>query len=99
VLAKARDRRNTLSYLYGLTLKDYSALEEKQGGACAICGATDTGYRNTLNLVIDHCHETGVVRGLLCHHCNRGLGHFRDSEEVMIKAIQYIKESKGEEIS
>lgn len=44
-------------------------------------------------LVVDHCHSTGKVRGMLCQHCNRGLGHFRDKPAVMAKAIEYLKEA------
>jgi hypothetical protein len=50
---------------------------------CVICG--DTGP-----LVVDHCHTTGAVRGMLCNHCNRGLGHFRDDPMLLEFAAQYL---------
>lgn len=52
--------------------------------ACDICAAPGP-------LVVDHCHSSGKVRGMLCQHCNRGLGHFRDNPEVMGRAINYVK--------
>lgn len=52
---------------------------------CVICG-------NEEPLVVDHDHKTGKVRGMLCNHCNRGLGHFRDDPELMEFAAQYVRE-------
>mgnify|MGYP000094078581 FL=1 len=64
---------------------------EAQDYKCAICGNEDEveGRR----LAIDHCHSTGDVRGLLCGKCNRGLGLFYDNQELLNKAIQYLKQS------
>jgi hypothetical protein len=56
-----------------------------QGGRCAICGETPE------RLVVDHCHASGMVRGLLCQSCNFGIGHLRDSVERLQSAIQYLK--------
>jgi hypothetical protein len=64
---------------------------KEQGSACAICKRTDTGVARTKMLSIDHNHVTGKVRGLLCNWCNQGLGHFRDSPELLIKAAEYLK--------
>jgi len=52
---------------------------------CVICGSTE-------KLVVDHCHITNKVRGMLCNHCNRGLGHFKDNIESLEKAIKYLKD-------
>ena len=56
---------------------------------CQICSATD-------DLVIDHCHLTGKIRGRLCNHCNRGLGHFRDNPALLAEAIVYLNRSKAD---
>lgn len=50
---------------------------------CVICGSTE-------ELVVDHCHKTNVVRGMLCNHCNRGLGHFKDDPELLEFAKIYL---------
>lgn len=75
-------RRIELSY--GLTRKEHKSLEKHQKKRCAIC------ERET-NLVIDHCHDTGDVRGLLCGTCNTGIGHLRDSVELLEKAVEYLQ--------
>jgi hypothetical protein len=78
-------------YKYGLSPEQYFFLWEKQGGKCKICGKTlpDGEY-----LHIDHDKQTGEVRGLLCRECNLGLGNFKDNPENLIKAAEYIKESR-----
>lgn len=76
--------------MYGISLAEYEQMLEKQGGGCAICGATtDVGGRK---LSIDHCHQTSLVRGILCAHCNQGLGHFKDSPHLLEKASKYLSQ-------
>lgn len=66
------------------------ALREKQDGKCAICGKPEAlAAKGTFH--IDHDHETGFVRGLLCSACNLGIGHFRDDPILMLKAIRYLR--------
>ena len=80
-------RRNTaLKTLYGIGIAEYNQMYEQQGGACAICEETSDG-----NLFVDHDHDTGAVRSLLCQKCNLGLGHFKDSPELLSKAYTYLK--------
>ena len=70
----------------------YKKMFEAQGGRCAICGAKE-GHKSksgvSCKLAVDHCHETGKIRGLLCGRCNRGLGYLR--EENLSSALEYVK--------
>lgn len=79
---------------YGMTSAEYASMLADQGGRCAICGATETAQDRHSGkvqpLVIDHDHSSGLVRGLLCTRCNKGLGHFGDDPETMRSAITYV---------
>lgn len=84
--------RNTmLRANYGMTLDDYYQRYVAQEGKCAICGEKKPSSGRD-GLAVDHCHSKGHIRGLLCTHCNHGLGKFKDSVEVLAKAIEYLKE-------
>jgi len=74
----------------GLTIEDYRRMSTEQEGRCAIC-RTDVPGQNAARLILDHDHKTGVVRGLLCSSCNRGLGYFADSPERLLAAASYLK--------
>lgn len=78
---------------YGLTTYDLAAMAEKQDHRCAICGEKEKEQRNGLSkhLAVDHDHVTGKVRELLCTACNKGLGHFKDDIDLMLKAIAYLR--------
>jgi len=82
-------KRQQLS-VYGLTLFCFDNLLKKQGGACAICGKISGWKANGGNLVVDHCHKSKNVRGLLCPSCNRGLGQFEDNPDFLKKAVWYV---------
>lgn len=84
-------RENQLRLHYGLSLKDFNALLEKQGGVCAICKnpPRNTGKWNR-NLSVDHDHVTGSVRGLLCEHCNRAIGLLGDNALTIHAAAAYV---------
>lgn len=96
-------RRWTLKTRYGISLDDYDELLTKQDNKCAICkGVNANGWA----LSVDHDHSCCLggescgkcVRGLLCFNCNSGLGNFRDSEETMIAAAEYIRQwQRGEQ--
>lgn len=87
------NRRASLLRKYGLTEEDYNEMLSRQGFSCAICRNTDPQDRwNRFH--VDHCHETGVVRGLLCSHCNTGLGKFYDNTNHLYAAIQYLKQTQ-----
>lgn len=74
---------------YGLTLEE---VERMRIGGCAICGRENGGGRHG-QLHIDHCHETGAVRGILCSECNTGLGKFRDDPKLLEAAMRYLTSS------
>lgn len=76
---------------YGMSEADYNMLLASQNGLCGIC-KTDKSWNNkSTHFFVDHCHETGKVRGLLCDGCNRGLGYFKDSKESLSAAIKYLE--------
>jgi hypothetical protein len=85
--------RRRLNVKYRLTPEAYAALLAEQAGCCAICGRRAEESTGKV-LSIDHDHETGRVRGLLCSHCNRGLGHFLDSEPLLRVAADYLLERR-----
>lgn len=101
VIAKAKERNEKkplrTSYLnwcaklkraYGITAEQYSEMLLRQGGTCAICHGPPT--RGDDGFVVDHCHVTGVARGLLCHMCNSALGLLLDDPEVVRRAMEYL---------
>jgi hypothetical protein len=73
---------------FGMTIDEYYALEKKQNGRCAICKTDRPGGRGRWH--IDHNHETGQVRGLLCQKCNMGLGLLEHNYERLVRAHQYL---------
>lgn len=73
---------------YGISLEEYNKILMTQNGVCAICGEKCSSGRN---LAIDHCHSTGVIRGLLCGNCNLSIGKFKDSISILQNAINYLR--------
>jgi len=79
---------------YGISLQEVEQMWAEQGGRCAICNVPEElAPKNRLH--VDHEHSTGTVRALLCHHCNTGLGKFKDSPELLGKAITYLRTHNG----
>lgn len=72
---------------------EYAKMLVEQNNSCAICGIEATELRRELN--VDHNHETNKIRGLLCHHCNIGLGNFKDSTNLLSIAIEYLERTDG----
>lgn len=84
--AHLSDKKSDLRKRYGITLDDYQKRLAEQGGRCAICrNEPDDKY-----LAVDHCHATGIVRGLLCTRCNAAIGLFHESVASMASAIEYL---------
>lgn len=82
---------------YGITRAKYEAMLRDQGGVCAICLQPERALSRTgrvIRLAIDHCHETGAVRGLLCSTCNTAIGKLRDQPIVVTRAVLYLLEHK-----
>ncbi len=73
---------------HGISLATYRMLVEQQNGLCCICSRPPTGK---VRLVVDHCHTTGDLRGIVCTHCNSVLGHSFDSPEVLRNAALYLE--------
>lgn len=86
--ASADNRRRRLS-TYGLTIEQYEERLRSQGGRCAICRTSQPG--TTGRFVVDHCHDAGHVRGLLCGRCNRGIGLLGDHPEILRLALAYVE--------
>jgi hypothetical protein len=81
------NRWHAIKSIYGITRDQWHGLLRSQDGACAICQkVVETGQ-----LRVDHNHETGVVRGLLCNNCNAGIGMLGDSPVVVERAAQYLR--------
>jgi len=76
------NRKQTLKK-YGLTIKEFDELSTKQNGCCAVCG-------NSEKLHVDHNHQTGKVRGLLCRGCNTALGSLKENPDTIQKLKDYI---------
>lgn len=93
--AKESKHAWTLRTTYGITPEQYQEMLAAQNGVCSICkqveptehGRTGTQFR----LAVDHCHDTGRVRGLLCQRCNRAIGLLGDSVDLLREAINYLE--------
>ena len=90
----AKTRDTDLKRMYGITLEQWQEMFDNQDGRCAVCGKEESAVHHSgkrRNLAVDHCHDTGIVRGLLCTECNRGIGSFRDNIEFLENAIRYLR--------
>jgi hypothetical protein len=87
------DRDAHLRYTYDISEARYDQMFEACGGVCEICGKEDA------RLVVDHCHSTSAIRGLLCSSCNLGLGQFADNPQVLRWAADYLEIHNGKKSS
>jgi len=83
-------RISHLAKTYNLTIAQYDKMLRQQAGGCYICERPP----KTRRLAVDHNHKTGKVRGLLCWHCNSGLGKFKDNPELLIRAADYLQKEE-----
>jgi len=84
-----RTKNNDLKRLYGITLNEYNQMLTEQNNQCAVCHTTDPGGKHG-KFMVDHCHTTGKVRGLLCKRCNIALGEVGDNISTLQKMIEYL---------
>jgi ferric-dicitrate binding protein FerR (iron transport regulator) len=85
-----RDHQNHhLKAKYGITVDDYDRMLAAQGGGCAICGGPPRARYHRFH--VDHNHETGIVRGLLCDNCNHIVGRMQDNPEILQAAANYLR--------
>ena len=91
-------RDMSLRRMYGITLAEYNKLVTTQCGSCAICGVVPCedpeAGRNQKCLHVDHDHETGEIRGLLCSDCNRGIGFLKEDSEMLMCAALYMTDGR-----
>lgn len=83
-------RRQNLKDRYGLTLDEYDRMYDSQEGKCAICKRVG-GTSRMERLHVDHSHETGQIRGLLCFRCNTGIGMLGDTVDALSRAVAYLQ--------
>ncbi len=91
--AKNPDKQHAtdIKRLYSLTIEQYNAMLADQRCQCAICAKQHDPTEKRGRLYVDHDHATGAVRGLLCTACNKGLGCFNDDQDLIKKAIAYLR--------
>ena len=86
---------SNLKTRYGITVEQRNKMFLEQDGLCAICSTElSVKIRASNKACVDHCHESGIIRGLLCLKCNSALGKFNDSLELVKSAVKYL-EGKG----
>jgi hypothetical protein len=86
--------KRRLWVLYRLTPEEYDKILSYQGGVCACCGKTPKAKR----LAVDHCHKTGLIRGLLCWPCNHALGVLKDAQDTARRLATYLDSPPATEV-
>lgn len=91
-----KEKERTLRSDFDIGIREYEAMIVAQNGKCAICNQIETTKRRgkDVALSVDHCHETGAIRGLLCNNCNNGLGQFKDNAQNLLNAVAYLAKHK-----
>lgn len=88
---KSSDYNRLIQRKYGINIKQKNKILKNQNNRCAVCKSLFINNEKCRSDHIDHCHKTGMVRGILCRSCNLGLGLFRDNTEFLETAIKYLK--------
>ena len=84
----AKNPSNNLLTKYGITAEQKAQMVKKQNSCCAICNSS---FKSSLDTHVDHCHNSKDIRGILCGHCNRALGLFKDSPTILRNAAKYLE--------
>jgi hypothetical protein len=90
-------RAHTLKSRFGITLIEYDALAAKQGNKCALCEKPQADLNRPLS--VDHCHTTGMIRGLLCRRCNCGVGLWDKNPVLLDEATMYLSDGYGSNLN
>jgi Recombination endonuclease VII/HNH endonuclease len=94
-MSHEQQRHFGLKRYYGITLETYNVMLAAQNGVCGICKGVETyvpkGHGKPKPLSVDHNHETGQIRGLLCSNCNYLVGHCKEDESVLLEAVNYLR--------
>lgn len=88
-----QNRRYNIKRKFGITQDDFNSMLQKQGGCCAICknpSPTPSKPGAVHGFVVDHCHDSGHVRAILCHRCNKAIGFMDDDPSVAQNAAKYL---------
>jgi len=85
---KEKFREYSRKALYGVSVEKHKEMQTQQGHMCQICKTHESNLKR--RLFVDHCHETGKVRGLLCQYCNTMLGNAKDNVLILQSAINYL---------
>lgn len=90
-------KNSDLKRTYGVTIDWYNEQHSKQGGLCFICDQPETAIirGKPIALAVDHCHDTGIVRGLLCRACNNAIGALRHNPVLLRKAADYLEKASS----
>lgn len=92
-------RARQLKFHYGITPEQYAEMNEKQGGLCASCGEPPRPDARKKGLFVDHCHDSGKVRALLCSRCNSALGLLDEDPEKILALAAYIVQHQAQTAS
>jgi Recombination endonuclease VII len=92
VCRNSRDMRDHYEKTYGVPRNEIESMLASQQNKCAVCPVV---FNQLGEARVDHCHRTGVIRGLLCHNCNVALGHMRDDPDLIQNLLVYLEE-RGE---
>jgi hypothetical protein len=89
-------QKHRLREKFGITIDHYQALLDQQGGKCAICNGVEQVASNGISrlMAVDHNHDTGSIRGILCTNCNRAIGLLHDDPVILQKAIAYLTRAR-----